>query len=406
MKNLCKMLILFSFITAIADTALAQTGQLAADLDYNFGYNQSGIVNTGLSGFGSHIAVQSNDEIIVNNQRSISRFDPDGNLISSVPCPFGTCNAMVRLPNDHLLVVGSSYQYQPVLGLAELDSNLAINTSFGTGGLSIRSWGFTYYQPQQIVLARSSFFVIGNGYNDVTPPRQFVAEFLYNGSGNSTFAGGVVFESDPTMFAKTAAVYADSIFIGGTSTVGTENYATIVAYRFGGKGAGTRNLTFNNGQPFRSQGGPAYIAINSSGGVYFSAGCKIGSVSLTGKLVTTFGQNGFIDLQGSCTDRFAVDPTGRIVFSGYLFAGTSHQMIGRIALSKRTTGLDSWFSNSAGNSFNHGLRIFYPSMNPNNGRFIDFAFQSFGRIVALSNENYGGGTYGNRIYRFNGEPLF
>jgi hypothetical protein len=166
MKKLINLTITIAAILFVNNFAIAQTGNLPADLDATFGVNGSGIINAGTS-TAPQIITDSFDQIYVNHNYSFSVHKSNGPIIKSVACPFVYCHAMTLQANGSVILTGISFN--GVMGIARYNTNLLLDQTFGNGGIVLASFNNSEANiPTDILEFNGQIYVTGrSGKQDV-----------------------------------------------------------------------------------------------------------------------------------------------------------------------------------------------------------------------------------------------
>jgi uncharacterized delta-60 repeat protein len=408
MKKLINLTITVAAILFANNFAIAQTGNLPADLDSTFGGNRSGIINLGATVRGlKGVITGTNDRIYVNSGFSFSVHKPNGSQITNTNCPFYFCNSMTLQGNGYVILAG--YDLNGNLGIARYDSNLLLDQTFGNGGIVLAAFNQNEANsPNDILEFNGQIYVTGSS-GKWGAANQFVARFNSNGSLDTNFANtGFVIE-DSISFGNALAIQKTNIVVAGASLASL--ITTITVYdQFG-----QRASSFNGGQIFEIAGREPFVKVDRKNRIIFT-GPILMTTNLSGGIARlkpngafdpSFGGTGivWIPIQDSLfVNAIMLDSNKRITIAGewYVYVNGQYSERPFIARYDDPGNLDRSFENSIPPQYNYppGIRIF--DFGTNDPRlFTHLALQSSGKILVGECQPFFT-PLNCQLYRFNG----
>jgi uncharacterized delta-60 repeat protein len=397
MKNSIRIVLTTIVILIATNFVFGQPGFLPADLDQNFGPNNDGYQRMGL-GTTAEVIAGFHDDIYVNHGNSFSVHRSDGSQYASVQCPFSYCSAMTLQANGLVLMAGTDSFGR--MGLARYDGNFQLDQTFGSGGITLASFGRRFTNtPRAVLESNGSIYITGFAGFSGSYKNQFTARFKSNGSLDSGFAStGYVLESS-IYYGNAIAKQKGNLVVAGyrRDAAVTFNETTITVYDQFGR----RATSFNGGQIFAIAGLTPAMKVDTEYRIVFTGptnGVSSGIVRLypNGQLDQTFDGTGIVwfPVQNSANlNAIAFDRQNRILVGGTWSDFT--QITGGIVPQRPVIArfdylgnLDRTFENSIPSQFNYpfGIRIFdYTISDPR--IFSGIALQSNGNIVVGEYQN-------------------
>ena len=276
-------------VLAVTPVASAATG----DLDHSFGPAHDGTVLTdigaGGSAIGAAVARQADGKIVVVGaaadhdlrKLTVARYNADGGLDSgfgtggTVLTPIGKgksaqANGVVVQPDGKILAVGGAVdEGESKFTLARYTAAGALDTTFGTGGIVLTSFGTGSNASASAVAVQPDGAIVASGGVVPTNGQAAFALARYTTAGalDTTFGtGGIVSTAAPNLAgpatAASAVVIAPDGKIVTAGATGSSSQSAVALVRY--TGAGALDTTFGTGGAVVTSIGSAANAVAGS----------------------------------------------------------------------------------------------------------------------------------------------